>query len=361
MFTDYTDGLLQVHASIRRFYGLPHAYRTDQIVDQWLDAYSFQRIFVILIDGMGSEILKKYAHPEGYFMRHLAKVTETVYPPTTVAATTAIRTGLSPSESGWLGWNQHFNKVNDEVLMFFGKSQYTDTSYGNRFAYDALPVKFLEDELCEKGYRSTSVWPAWSLLNPCKDYADILNRLVELQNSDYQYVYAYWDLFDTLMHQVGPSHPEVKRELDRLDTLTEAFMKLIQPDTGVLILADHGQLDVENIDISKDEQLCSCLACRPSLETRTISFFIKQGQQDFFQTYFNQNYGQHFALLSHDEVVKQKIFGPHNGPHFEEFIGDFVAFAKDQYCLGYGIGLTSKGQHAGTTKDEMMIPIILSD
>ncbi len=364
MFTDYGNGLLQITSSFRKYYQLKTYYNTDPVIDTWLDTHKFQHIFLILIDGMGSRILQKHADPDSYFLNHMKKEVETVYPPTTSAATTAIRTGLAPSQTGWIGWNQYFQECDDEIILFFGQSQYQDKNYGQQFAYEKLPVKFLYDELTEHGITSTSVWPAWSKVNPCEDYSDILERLSQIEKDpNTHFVYAYWDLLDTLMHQVGPSNHKVEQEIRRLDTLTKEFMQKKSENTGVLIIADHGQIDVENIDVYDDPQFCSYLKCLPSLETRTASLFIKDGKQEEFRHYFQEHYGKYFLLLSHDEVLEKQIFGKKpSALRFEEFIGDFVAFATDRYCFAYhGIGMDTKGQHAGTLVDEMMIPVILSD
>ncbi len=364
MFTNYDRSILQLSSSIHHFYQIDTGYATNPIVDAWIQQHSFKRIFTILIDGMGSEILKKYANPNGYFLTHMQDEIETVYPPTTAAATTAFRCGKAPSETGWLGWNQHFSEVNDEVILFYGSSQFDQKQYGNTFAYEKLPVTFLEKKLLEKGISADTVWPSWGQTHPCADYADLLQCLLQLQEDDnLSYVYAYWDQFDTLMHKKGPNNPSVKEELYRLDQLTQQFVKQIHPDTGVLILADHGQIDVHNINITKDRELCSYLDKRPSLESRTVSFFLKEGCNDAFEQYFQQKYGQSFLLLSREEVLNKKVFGPKTGENrFEEFLGDYIAFATDTACLSYGgAGMNHKGQHAGTTKEERIIPVILSD
>ena len=91
---------------------------------------------------------------------------------------------------------------------------------------------------------------------------------------------------------------------------------------------------------------------------------IKSDKKDEFVTLFNNYYGEHFELIDRESVFKGELFGkgqPH--PASYNFIGDFIAIAKDVYCLYASNEITPekfvahKGHHAGGTKEEMAIDI----
>ncbi|NCB32492.1 MAG: hypothetical protein EOM64_01185 [Erysipelotrichia bacterium] len=357
---DYEKSILQVSASLRQYYGLTAEYKSDKTVDEWLDCHHFRCIIALLIDGMGSEIIHHKLMEEDFFRTYQSETVSTVYPPTTTAATTAFQTGKSPKTNAWLGWNQYFSELDDQVILFRNQSQYGDQRYP-KFSWKTLPVLPIQDELNNRGIKADSVWPGWSEHNPCITYQALLDKLDVLsKDNDLRFVYAYWDRLDEMMHELGPSDVRVGQELKRLDQLTAAFAEKLNEDIGILILADHGQIDVTHYALDQDEELCGCFRKAPSLEARTTAFFIKPECMELFPVLFNRKFSGQFELLSHDETVQSGIFGPGAAhPRFEEFIGDYTAFAKSDLQLDYIKGKHLKGNHAGLLDAESMIPVIL--
>ncbi|MBQ9328625.1 MAG: alkaline phosphatase family protein [Solobacterium sp.] len=359
---EWSHSLLNVSSSIRAQFDLPCDYAQEEMIHTWLNQSSFRCLTVILIDGMGSRILEKYPEESRFFRAHMAEEVSTVYPPTTSAATTSLRTGKSPAENGWLGWNQYFKEEDDGIILFLGTSMYGDRKYGGTYAYEKLPIHLICDELNEKGIRAESIWPSWGVKHGCKDYKDQLNQIITLSNEpDVRYIYAYWDAFDSLMHKEGPSSDLTRKELARLNDLTEQFSRRLNSDTGVLILADHGQVDVTPVNLCEIPELLSCLKRPPALEGRTAAFYVREGMEEQFVRIMQERFADSFELLTHDQVVEQRIFGPGTpSPRFEEFIGDYLALAKTELTFALtDKQLKTKGDHAGMMDAERYIPIIL--
>ncbi|MCH4222478.1 MAG: alkaline phosphatase family protein [Solobacterium sp.] len=357
---DYQKGMLQVSASLHRYYGLDSEYQSDAAVDEWLQSHHFRCVIALLIDGMGTRIMEDKLSPDSFFRRSLAEEVSTVYPPTTTAATTAFQTGRSPKENGWLGWNQYFHELDDQMILFRSHSQYGPKEYPD-YAWTHLPILALQDELNEHGNHADSVWPGWGQVNPCDTYEKILIKLKSLiKDPDLHYIYAYWDELDDLMHRMGPSSETVTEMMQQLDDQTDLFARSLPADVGLLIIADHGQIDVRHYHLDHDRELCGCFRKAPSLEARTMAFFIKPECMEVFPVLFHQKFRESFVLLSHDEVVHSNIFGPGKAhPRFEEFIGDYTAFAISDLQLDYRKGYDLRGNHAGMLDAERMIPVIL--
>ncbi len=357
---NYENSILQVSASLHQYCGAESEYASDPAVDEWLNSHHFRCVIALLIDGMGSEITKKKLKEEDFFRKNQRKTVSTVYPPTTTAATTAFQTARSPKENAWLGWNQYFKELDDQVILFRNQSQYGEEKYPG-FSWKTLPVLSLQDELSQHGIKADSVWPGWSEHNPCRTYQCMLEKLTDLTaDKDMRFVYAYWDRLDEMMHELGPSDERVDWELKRLDQLTATFAEQLSEDVGLLIIADHGQIDVEHYALDQDEELCSCFRKPPSLEARTPAFFIKPECMDTFSKLFRAKFKDSFELLSHNEVVQSGIFGPGTAhPRFEEFIGDYTAFAISDLQLDYIKGKNLLGNHAGTLDAERLIPVIM--
>lgn len=343
--------------SIRKYFSLPVYHDTDTDMDTWLNKNEIERIVVILIDALGTSVLKKHLKKDSFLLSHLLKSVTPVFPPTTTASTTSIRTGKMPCETGWLGWNQYFKEKDDNVILFLNKSQYGSNVYPD-FSYEALPVHFIEDELENEG---TSFWPGWSVNNPCKTYEDMWKRIIETDHSkNKKYVYAYWDQLDSLMHRVGPSSKETYACVNELEEITERYVSRLDKHTGLVILADHSQVDIHGEDLKKHAELCSCFRHLPGLEPRTAAFYIKEGKKEFFVKEFTRLYGNAFDLYTKKEVLEKKIFGTGDlHLRLEEFTGDYLAIARGNVSLLYDTDREVRGDHAGGSEEEAMVPLIL--
>ena len=353
-------GIVEISAAIREYYGLDHSAESDPDVLHWLNSHQFRCVVVLLIDGMGTSIMNRHLSKEGFFLSHTVKEVSTVFPPTTTAAATAFLTGKYPCETAWLGWNQYFPEINDELILFRDAGQYSRKWYPN-YAWEHLPIKLLPDELKEKGIRSESVWPEWGQVNPCDSYTKMMNKTIEFAGKPgMRSVYSYWDALDITMHINGPHSEIVTRILKRIEEDTAMMYRHLPEDCGLLIIADHGQVCVRHYSIDRDEEFCSYLAQAPTIEARAASFYIKEGMKEAFELYFNKKFGHSFRLIRHEDVLKEKWFGPGTPhPRLSDFIGDYLAIAVSDLQLDYSRGKETRGNHAGGLREEAMIPVIL--
>ena len=349
--------IVGVNNAIRKYFGKEYYHEPDKTVLSWLNQNQFEHVIVLLIDAMGVSILQKHLDSSSFFLSHLKEELTTVFPPTTTAATTSLRTGKYPNETGWLGWNEYFKEKDDNIVLLMNKSQYTNRIYPD-FSSNTLPVPFLDEE-----ENCTSIWPFWNKLNPSKDYKDLLNNIYS-KCKKYKYIYAYWDALDTCIHKTGTCSIEAKKILLEFDQETEQFAKKLPSNTGLVILADHSQIDVTFEYLDDYPDLVDTFKHLPAIEPRTIAFYIKEDQKNYFVQRFNELYGQSFKLYTHDEVIENCIFGANNNhPRFNEFVGDYLVVATDKVSLSYSkthdhTKLTG-GDHAGGLKEEAIIPLIL--
>ena len=145
----------------------------------------------------------------------------------------------------------------------------------------------------------------------------------------------------------------------------QRFLKKVvkkNPDTLFIFLADHGHINVKYFDICDHDDIYSLLSKPITLEKRTPSFFVKEGEQEEFVELFNKYYGEYFELLTKKEAFDINLFGvgkPAEG--VEDVVGDFVAISKREYGIIASRELhvldTFKGHHAGGTDEERLIDI----
>ncbi|MBQ9154791.1 MAG: alkaline phosphatase family protein [Solobacterium sp.] len=356
---DYDHSILQVSGSLYRYFGMDRGHGSDPEMDAYLDRNRPQCIIAVLIDALGTSILDSYPEETAFLRSHLLKSVSTVYPPTTTAATTSFLTGRSPAENGWLGWNQYFKEKDDNIILFLNRSQYGGTRYPAGWSEHALPVEKIYDLLNRKDIPADSVWPGWAPHNPADTYASQLELAAELTGQN-RFLYVYHDLLDDMLHRYGTDDERIREKLIELNDETERFMHSLPESVSVLVIADHSQINVRCIDLEQDEEICACFAKPPALEPRTLAFYIKEGMEQRFEQFFRSHYGSEFLLLNHQETISSGIFGP-GIPHerFEEFIGDYTAFAISDIELDYMRLNHMKGDHAGMVKEERYIPVIL--
>lgn len=356
---DYEKGILSTISAIRAYVGLETYQKIDEELSIWLHEHSFQQVVVMLIDGMGAYQIDKYCKENGFFKTYQRKIVDTVYPPTTVAATTAILNGKQPCVNAWLGWQQYFLECDENIVMFFDENFYTEQKKEKGYVQKMLPVINMIDECIQKGIPASSIYPAWRE-NGAKDFQELCDKVIEKSKGNDRLVYAYWDQYDSTMHKYGASHKKSVEMLRNFDDILQHTMKELPETTGVVIIADHGHIDVRNDFLNRYPDLVDCFEHMPALEPRTIAFYIKEDKKDIFKKLFLSYFGNDFKLFTKQEIIDMKLFGndlPH--PKFEAFLGDFIACAISDLNLEYDDCNIILGSHAGATKEEIQIPVIL--
>lgn len=362
MIVYYDESILTYIASIRKYFGLLSSYSPNTKFSTLINEKKPKKIFLLLIDGMGANLIDSKLSKDSFLAKNMVYKTSTVFPSTTTAATTSIRNGKAPNENAWLGWMQYIKEIDDVIIPFYGKGFYNDKQYDKDLMYKVAPVTFIEDELNKVGINSRILFPSF-VDDGCEDFDTMCNRLIDYSHSDeYEFIYAYWDKYDTYMHEHGPSSNIANSYLEYINYTIENLASNLNEDTMLIITADHGQVDVKeeyNIYGSKYDKYLSKL---PALEPRAMTFYIKDGMKEEFEKEFKEEFEDRFILLTHKQILDLKLFGDKNNhQRFEEFIGDFIAIGKANTTLAYKTRdlPVLKGQHAGMCDDEMLVPIIV--
>ncbi|MCI5774806.1 MAG: alkaline phosphatase family protein [Erysipelotrichaceae bacterium] len=356
MLVKYDEGLLQISNAIRQYYGLEIYHQADKAVYQWLDEHQFKTLIVLMIDGMGARNLKQHLSKDHFLLKHMHKEVPTVFPPTTTAATTAFLTGKSPKETAWLGWSQYFKEVDDTVVLFRNESLYDRTKYPN-LSYHTLPITPIFSQLSANGITVKTINPSWDV-DGTDDLAEFIDKILQAASTKTGFIYGYFDQLDAMMHKYGPSSEKVAKMLELIDQKLAYLAQKLDKDCGLLIVADHGQVDVQAKCIDDYPDILACLKRKPSLEARCISFDVKDDQHANFEKAFRKHFNEDFALLSHEEAIRMNLFGINEAhERFADFVGDYVAIGCTDVSL-FPYKRNDKGDHAGSKEKEIMIPLI---
>ncbi len=367
VYPDYKKSILNLASSILQAYGATCGHPTLPSLDTALAESHKNRIFLIL-DGMGSEFIRRQLQPEGLFRRCQIDEITSVYPCTTTAATTTMLTGLSPLEHGWLGWSPWFREYGRIIDVYLDRDSLSGMEI-KPSAGELLPY----EDMGHKIYAATSGSVGLHRIQPnyavdgVNTFDEVIARMREYTSlPGPQLILAYWYQPDSRMHIEGPYSEGVRSEVqDYEEKLTGLMAEL--DDTLLVICADHGQVTI-NREIYLDDypEILDCLVLPPSLETRAVSFFVKNHRRAEFEQRFTATFGDCYLLLPREEVLSLGLFGPGQAHHkIDDFLGDFLACATGDAIIRYHGRFDRPhnvfhGHHAGLCAEEMLVPLIMT-
>lgn len=357
MYPDYDNCIANLACSVLKHFGVEPPNPTLPLADGLLDR-NCKNVVVMLLDGMGNNIIEANLAPDGFFRRHLAGTYSSVFPPTTVAATTAINSGLFPAQSAWLGWTGYFPEIDRNVVYFLNTDADAEKRIeGESVAWKYVPYNSVYPQIEAAGYKTHFLAP---FAEPHPDNFEALCREIKriCAEDGEKYVYAYWDEPDSTMHRKGCFGEAARSVILDIEKIVENLSEDI-PGTLLLITADHGHINSPKAVVTDYPDIMDCLVRMPSIEPRCLNLFVKNGTEERLKSAFAEHFGDKFLLMTRAEAIKRQLFGkgaPH--PRLDEMLGDFIAVAAGDLSI-YNVGSKNfVGAHAGLTEDEMIIPLI---
>ena len=358
---NYNECLVNLANSIRKYYGLNTYHSTLDSIDKILEEKKPETVILFLFDGMGSKMLEKIMPTDSYFRSHMIQEITSVYPPTTTAATTSVRTGMTPYEHGFMGWNTYIKELDKTITLFL---------YGEKGGKGALPEylelrKTFDPRKLAVEIREESEYFGCEI-TPFDDYTykttdECFEMIKHYAKKDgKKFIYAYDTEPDASMHRNGVDHEIIQEILENREQRVKELMSDLE-NTIMIVVADHGLINVENIYLDNYPTLVNMLERTPSLEQRFTSFKVKEEYKDKFKDEFNKHLGQYFTLFTKEEILEMKIFGEgQENNNYKEAIGDYISIATNSNkALISDHDYPLKSQHAGNLDDEIYVPIIL--
>ena len=361
---NYNECLTNLACSIRKYFGLEYKHKTLDYIDKLLEEKKPENVIMILFDGMGSRILDRTLNKDSFFLKHKIKEITIVFPATTTAATTSIRTGLNPIEHGWLGWNVYIKPIDKTITLFKNclKGQAETTCEEFLKIKNKLVTKTIVDEINEKGsHYARELFPFGD--NYYSDLDDMLATIEkETKKEGKKYIYAYDTEPDFSMHDFCADSDIVKEKILLRNNKVEELCSKIS-NSVVIIVADHGHTKVDHIYLNDYPEILNMLERTTSIEQRAVSFKIKEEYLNVFETKFNELFGNFFTLYDEKDIIDSKLFGDGKPNElFNDAIGDYIAIAENSNkCLITDGDDVLASHHAGYTDDEIYVPLIVID
>jgi hypothetical protein len=381
---NYNNCLVNLANSVLAGFGAQTSADTLKLADKYL-AKGHKNVVLLLLDAMGTANLEKHLNADGFFRSHYVDSYSSVFPPTTVAATTSVMSGLYPNEHGWLGWDVYYPQLDKNVSVFLNTEQKTEKEGAEPVGVDGSgKAVWDEDSLADRGpvadfHAGFSFCPYESVVDKINKAGgtayfsmpfmppfpqtldEILGRITKLcKEPGKKFIYAYWNEPDSTMHRTGTLSPQTHEMFTSLEDIVEKFASELE-DTLLIVTADHGHVDCDNICILDHPEFLKCLKRLPSIEPRTLNMFVKDEYKNDFPKIFKEHFGEGFLILTREEVIADKVFGiGKDREGLEEMIGDYVVLSTSPKAIfmSHYEAQMMPGGHAGLTPEELIIPFI---
>ena len=360
---NYNECLTNLACSIRKYFELDYKHNTLEYIDKIFEEYKPKNVVTILCDGMGSNIMDRMLTKDSFLIKNRIKPITTVFPATTVAATTSMMTGLNPVETGMLGWDMYYKDIDKTITVFMNteKENPDGEVLTEAVEYNSKHMirKSIDEELNEIGkYKGYKLFPFGD--NSYNTLDEMYERIEKIcQEDGKKYIYAYDIDPDHTMHEIGCDKPEIKNIIEDINRRVEELSNKLT-DTIIFVVADHGHHNVKNLFIKDYPDIEECLLRNTSIEPRAINFFIKPDKKELFRKLFNKYFNNDFDLYPISEIIESKLFGDgEENEIFRDALGDYLAIAKTDKTLLYTGGEELVSHHAGYTDDEIFVPLIL--
>jgi len=372
---NYEHCILSTITSILKYYNVDTKHKSLQKLDKILEK-RYRNIVFLVLDGMGEHILENIS-PNGYFAENKIDCVTSVYPSTTTAALTTYYAGKQPYETGWIAWSQYFKEYGRALDMLSHKESYLkeDISKARMNVFEKIvnytPV-FEQIENASPNVRAFEVMPKYSDRRSRRTVtADDINEIMEnievlCEIPGENFIMAYSDKPDGLLHKFGTDSEEAKEYVLEAEKKVKELAEKLSDDTLIIISADHGHKNIEKAySLLEYPEIMECLYMPMALESRTVTFWVKDDMKKAFEERFNNIFKNEFLLMTKDEFLKKHFLGyGDKHPKIDEFLGNYIALSISSSIITIETFLAEgkpvkKSTHCGLTEDEMEVPVIV--
>jgi len=348
--------LCNVGNSILKKFNAPTHHETFVPLDKALEKTKKEKVCLVLFDAFGKTIIERYKKDIPFIYSHIYTQFLSVFPPTTVAATTSLTTGRYPLETNYLGWTQYFKQYDDEIDVFPSTSKFTGNKYTPSLSDSLLKHDKIWDEINKNnGENIASFIQSFEYSNLNKTDKENLDDYFEATDkklNNYKFLYSYCTEPDHTMHNTGIGSIETRNIIIYLSNKLEELTKK-HPETLFILIADHSMIDTLPYYFNEYKEFKDSLATPYiSIEGRFAGFNVKNYEQ--FLSFYKKKLSHYFALKSKEEILEEHTFGYGcEHPLFRDSLKDYFLISTSCYALNDGLkDFLLIGHHAGGTIEE---------
>jgi hypothetical protein len=348
-------------------------------VDGFTNALSLpasRRIAVVMVDGLGMALLRKYAAHAPFLRESLdsARILSSAFPSTTAASLASLGTGLEPGRHGMVGYDV-LDPAQGRVVNMLGRwdagvDPLTWQPHPTVFerVSEHLPVVTVSQPRFADSPMTRAALRGGSFVGGSTIHARIDAAAEQLARVPAMLMYFYVNDLDKAGHRHGIDSPEWVRTLEDLDAALKLLARRVPSDTLLLLTADHGMVDVppsQRIDYSERADLLEGVA-QTGGEPRMLHLYLDAGlsadDRGRLALRWHEAFGSRAWILTREEAVTQGYFGAVSDAVLPR-IGDLLVLAREGIALidgrrGQPAAFEMVGQHGSLTRAERDIPLL---
>lgn len=341
-----------------------------------------RRICLLLIDGMGWDLLRRHER-DAPFLNALAAGSTPItagFPSTTATSVTSVGTGLPPGQHGIVGytfasgpaelmnaltWCSYGSGVPVDLREEHVPEQFQPASTAlSRAAEDGVSVRLGVPAFHQGSGLTRAALRGGELtgVRALGDLAEVALRTFTGRGRTFCYTY-HGDL-DMLGHTHGPGSVAWRMQLRQIDQLVATIAESVRPGDLFAITADHGMIaltDGSRTDVDAEPELQRGIRLLGG-DVRARHLYVEPGAADDVVATWRGRLGDRAWVVHRDEAIADGWFGPTVADHVRPRIGDVLAVSRDRYGIVRSVAEPAEtgliGHHGALTEEEQLIPLL---
>lgn len=327
-------------------------------------------VCVLLIDGLGISNLKSAGGHASFLNSRMSQSISCYFPATTSTSLTGLATALQPSETGFIGYQIYHKENRQSMNLLSGWIDYAaGATFQKQLTVSELAIqKDMEFHVVSHpAYEESGLTGATMRGAVFHGRSDIKARfehaLELLSQPQSKVIFLYVPELDQVAHQFGSESSKWLEGLETVDSLVRNLSENIPRNTGLIITADHGVIDIpESNHLYLDEVLPKEKLNFVGGDTRGLFLYlVDPAETAAVQQLLMATYSESCWVLKPDDLINAGYWKQSQSSAATE--PDLVLLARKKVAL-YHRGfakkksLLMKGHHGSITAEELTVPLI---
>ena len=331
------------------------------------------RELVFLVDGLGADVLSKYAEIAPTLSSMVLHGTITTsFPSTTATSLATLTTGEMPGAHGMLGYTVQVPRSGGRVLNSLKWDERVDPAI-----WQPIPTLFerasaegiTTTHVAAKRYENTGFTRAvfrGAHYKGANVSADLISETVAALQKSPSFVYLYVNDVDSAGHSDGVGSDKWLAALKSVDVLVQTLMQQLPKGTRIWLTADHGMINVEEkIILGQDNDLLTdvaVMAGEPRMRHLYLSADSVSAENEVIARW-QSALGSKVTMHTRQSAITAGLFGPNVSLDASERAGDVIAIAQANVVLLDPERADKEGamigHHGGDSAIESSVPLLL--
>ncbi|MDP9398702.1 MAG: alkaline phosphatase family protein [Actinomycetota bacterium] len=335
-----------------------------------------ERACVLLVDGLGAQLLERYAElaPNLAALAAGPRPPEPLmagFPSTTATSMGSFGTGLPPGAHGLLGYEVAV-PGSDEVLNELAWNERIDprawqprSTVFERAAAEGIAVARIGPSFFDGSGLTEAALRGGRFVAAETEGERMAAAAAALLEGRRSLVYVYYGDLDATGHRCGVDSEAWRLQLEIVDRMVAQLAARLPAGAALWVTADHGMVDVPldaRVDLAAEPELAAGVRLLTG-EPRARYVHARAGAEADVLAAWRERLGDRMDIWSRNEAVAGGWFGRCVEEHLRARIGDVVAVAREPVAVVDSAReapelLRLVGLHGSVTDSEMLVPLL---